>query len=425
MGNASCRTSCCAKDDRNRTEIEVQNEYPSVTLPFEEECVKSANEQPAGPDLRSAASADAPSRAATEGEKKDSYQIDAETTRDPATDDTEQLENNAAAEPKKESSHAEEAKKDSSQHLSLEQRRELLNRDTPDFNMLLRTGRLKEAEILAGEANVRGLYLEHPKLEWLAYEMDNIKDAVARLMDTNGNTGAKNWKSEVLPEIGTVRWRWNQGVIEFCAIMELPARIQDGVAINVDIDLNSEWAPFVTKVSPMFSTFSSSLITFSALKIPGLPGSREIYTHRTIVDCFGAASVIDGREGVLFVDVSPDVWKTGGRYKEFDIPKPPGGWVSRDEQRLSVAFWEPLDESRAQLTLFGEVVFSVSKYLIPDRFITWLIRMVTQTTHKNLKKVFSDFEAYNKRVRESSNPLYSSVISRQEEYHKRKKSNAN
>jgi hypothetical protein len=255
--------------------------------------------------------------------------------------------------------------------------------------------------------------------------MDNIKDAVARLMDTNGNTGAKNWKSEVLPEIGTVRWRWNQGVIEFCAIMELPARIQDGVAINVDIDLNSEWAPFVTKVSPMFSTFSSSLITFSALKIPGLPGSREIYTHRTIVDCFGAASVIDGREGVLFVDVSPDVWKTGGRYKEFDIPKPPGGWVSRDEQRLSVAFWEPLDESRAQLTLFGEVVFSVSKYLIPDRFITWLIRMVTQTTHKNLKKVFSDFEAYNKRVRESSNPLYSSVISRQEEYHKRKKSNAN
>jgi len=41
--------------------------------------------------------------------------------------------------------------------------------------------------------------------------------------------------------------------------------------------------------------------------------------------------------------------------------------------------------------------------------------MVTSTSCKNLKKVFAEFDKYNERVRESSNPLYKSIVEREAE----------
>merc|ERR1712046_535548 len=97
----------------------------------------------------------------------------------------------------------------------------------------------------------------------------------------------------------------------------LPARTVHSAAINLEIDLNSAWMPFNPTISAQYSGSTSALITDTALKIPYLPGTREIYTYRVILDCLGQDTPIEKkRRGVLYIDRAPEkVWKDGGAYK--------------------------------------------------------------------------------------------------------------
>lgn len=297
-----------------------------------------------------------------------------------------------------------------------------------DFQMLLLAGRLREAEEVAQRHRAS---LDSTLVAWLEEEMAAIRAVVGNVANTAEDAGpaasmAKKasktggWKDVVIPEInGAVSWRWRSDGIEFRTGMELPARMQDAVAINVEIDLNAQWMPFNPTLKPTFSQTTAALLTHTNVKLPGLPGSREMYTYRLIVDCLDEASLVgDGRRGVLFVDRCPDVWKKGGHYKgEFDIPPPPGGWISRDEQRLSVAFWEPVADDMAKLTIFGEVAFAVPKWLLPDSAVSFLCKTIMKTTYKNLSKAFKELESfgYEARMKDPKNPkamIYESVAAR-------------
>jgi len=299
-----------------------------------------------------------------------------------------------------------------------------------DFPMLLRTGRLFEAEQLAKRDRTA---LDKTLLAWLDEELVLIRSAIKNLSIESATDGdaVKSGKYESayrdvpLPEIDAqMHYRRKKDGVEFHTVMKLPARMQDAVAINFEIDLNSQWMPFNPTAKADVSARSSTCITHTAFKIPAFPGTREIYTYRMAVDCLGSEAVAEcGRPGMLFIDRSPDCWKAGGRFKdEFDIPPPPPGWVTRDQQRLSVAFWEPLTDGSSSLTLWCDIVFNVPRWIFPDALVVWLLKTVAKTSQKNLSLCFRELDNYGfeERVRQSRNPIYNSVVTRQEELHRAK-----
>jgi hypothetical protein len=217
--------------------------------------------------------------------------------------------------------------------------------------------------------------------------------------------------------------RRDDGTIEFKTVLKFDATMEQALAISLEYDLASQWAPFNPTYSFQLSKNTAALMNHSILKIPLIPGSRESYCYRLVVDCFTPMSepvVGKDRQGLLFIDRAPSVWKTGGQFKnEFHIPPPSKGWTSRDEQRLFVSFWEPLSETSAQATIYGEVVLNISKWLLPDSTVLFLVKQITRAANKGLTSVFRDFEKYGyiERIKHpNSCPMYQSVAATSKAY---------
>ncbi|CAE8636747.1 unnamed protein product, partial [Polarella glacialis] len=134
------------------------------------------------------------------------------------------------------------------------------------------------------------------------------------------------WHVINLSDIGLNIFMRRKELIEVCFSVDIPNTTwEQMLAMNWEPDLSSQWLPFGPEVTSEKSKSSSSLMMHVAAKITMLPGSREVYVHRHVVDCFSNKSVVPGRQGLLIVERSPDNWKTGGRYMgEFDV-KPPSG----------------------------------------------------------------------------------------------------
>eukprot|EP00434_Breviolum_minutum_P033464 symbB.v1.2.029610.t1/scaffold3265.1/size60019/2 len=148
---------------------------------------------------------------------------------------------------------------------------------------------------------------------------DNVRPFLDKVMPSLRNiavrarlpTEKEGYTKLDLPEHHMVIYVRRAETIDVCFSTDLPATWEKMLAMNWEADLSSQWLPFSPEVVTTYSEKASMLMLYVHAKVPPMPGSREAYIHRHVVDLFTPNSVLDGRQGLLIVEKSPDNWKTG------------------------------------------------------------------------------------------------------------------
>ncbi|CAJ1342596.1 unnamed protein product [Effrenium voratum] len=275
---------------------------------------------------------------------------------------------------------------------------------------LLLMGRYIEAEEQIKELGV-GDEVEASK--FLEQVMPPMREIAARArLPTEKEGYTKLELSDLNMDIYVRRGDW----IDVCFSTDLPATWEKMLAMNWEADLSSQWLPFNPEVSQSYSERASQLLLFVHAKIPMLPGSREAYIHRHVVDCFTPNSLLDGRQGLLVVEKSPDNWKTGGTWMdEFQVKPPnPSRWVTRDEQMESFTFYEYVNPTTIRCFIRYKLNFNVPSWLFPNSALHYLAKFTGRRWHTGLFHAldkFSDF-GYQARVDARRFPIYDAVLER-------------
>ncbi|CAK8990650.1 unnamed protein product [Durusdinium trenchii] len=219
-----------------------------------------------------------------------------------------------------------------------------------------------------------------------------------------------------IPEHNMVVYVRRAETIDVCFSTDLPATWEKMLAMNWEADLSSQWLPFSPEVVTTYSQRASQLMLYVHAKIPALPGSREAYIHRHVVDCFTPNSILDGRQGLLIVEKSPDNWKTGGVFMdEFHVKPPPSSrWVTRDEQLESFTFYEYVNPTTIRCFIRYKLNFNISPWLFPNVALFALAKFTGKRWHAGLMNALEKFEdfGYQKRVDERKFPIYDAVLER-------------
>eukprot|EP00913_Durusdinium_trenchii_P001627 g1505.t1 len=250
-----------------------------------------------------------------------------------------------------------------------------------------------------------------------------------------------------IPEHNMVVYVRRAETIDVCFSTDLPATWEKMLAMNWEADLSSQWLPFSPEVVTTYSQRASQLMLYVHAKIPALPGSREAYIHRHVVDCFTSGALRSLRSQgnarrpherdsyeLGGVEKSPDNWKTGGVFMdEFHVKPPPSSrWVTRDEQLESFTFYEYVNPttlgSGKRLLLRKEFAqgttircfiryklnFNISPWLFPNVALFALAKFTGKRWHAGLMNALEKFEdfGYQKRVDERKFPIYDAVLER-------------
>lgn len=220
-----------------------------------------------------------------------------------------------------------------------------------------------------------------------------------------------------LPENKMVIYVRRAETIDVCFSTDLPATWEKMLAMNWEADLSSQWLPFSPEVVTSYSERASMLMLYVHAKVPPMPGSREAYIHRHVVDLFTPNSVLDGRQGLLIVEKSPDNWKTGGVFlDEFHVKPPPSSrsWVTRDEQLESFTFYEYVSPTTIRCFIRYKVNFNIPSFLLPNWALFNLAKFTGRRWHSGLMNALDKFEdfGYQKRVDERKFPIYDAVLER-------------
>jgi len=219
-----------------------------------------------------------------------------------------------------------------------------------------------------------------------------------------------------LSDIGMDIFVRRADTIDICFSVDFPATWEKMLAMNWEADLSSQWLPFGPEVQATYSERVSSLLIYVHAKIPMLPGSREAYVHRQIVDCFTPMSLLDGRQGLLIVEKSPDNWKTGGTFlDEFQV-KPPGGsrWVTRDEQLESFTFYEYVNPTTIRCFIRYKLNLNVPSWLFPNSALHYLAKFIGRRWHAGVIGAIDKFDSYGYQTRVDARkyPIYDAVLER-------------
>mmetsp|Transcript_758 Transcript_758/g.2057 ORF Transcript_758/g.2057 Transcript_758/m.2057 type:complete len:426 (-) Transcript_758:81-1358(-) len=205
--------------------------------------------------------------------------------------------------------------------------------------------------------------------------------------------------------------------IDACFSVDLPNTTWEKMlAMNWEADLSSQWLPFSPEVGSTYSERASTLLIYVHAKIPMLPGSREAYIHRQVVDCFTPYSLLDGRQGLLIVEKSPDNWKTGGTFMdEFQVKPPPSSrWVTRDEQQESFTFYEYVNPTTIRCFIRYKLNFNVPSWLFPNSALHYLAKFTGRRWHAGLIGAIEKFDSYGYQARVDARkyPIYDAVLER-------------
>lgn len=282
--------------------------------------------------------------------------------------------------------------------------------------MALLSGRCVEAEKLLKKAEELGeadpaCPEQAAQRAWLEGVMPTLRAAASQLQERMDQS---QWTTLNLPDIGMDIYLRRGDTIEIRLVVEFPSSFVQAMTMNWEADLSSSWLPFHPSVDTKTSELSSSVMMYVKAKLPVVPGYREVYVYRHILDCFGPENLIeDGRQGLLVVEYSPENWRTGGVFLgEFNIAPPSTSRrMTRDEQQLSLTFYEPLSDKSVRCTSHYRIVLNVPRWLLPDAAIQWLAKHIGRQWHAGVVKVISNFEKYGyvSRAASSTHPLYAAV----------------
>lgn len=281
---------------------------------------------------------------------------------------------------------------------------------------LLRLGRFVEAEAELRD-NPNGA---EKCRKFLADVMPEIRACAPRARLPSKEDG---WTVLDLSDIGMHIYLKRGDVIDVCFSADFPNTTWNQMlAMNWEADLSSQWLPFSPEVQATYSDIASSLMMYVSAKVPILPGSREVYIYRHVVDLFTSDSFIDGRPGLLIVEKSPSNWQTGGRFMdEFDVkPLSTSRWVTRDEQLESFTFYEYVNPTTIRCFITYKLIFNVSPWLFPNTALHWLAKFTGRRWHAGLLDAFKKFKeyGYQGRVDAKAHPIYDSVVERATNCHK-------
>lgn len=275
------------------------------------------------------------------------------------------------------------------------------------FHALLLVGRLAEAEQLAEEAaegNASGDF--DPRLvAWLQETLSCIREASPSMDAPPEKNG---WSCMPLDDIGMKVYVRRRDIIDIQIVVNLPATLEQVLVINWEPDLAMQWLPFNPKVELTKSMRTSSILMRVTAKLPIL-STREVYVYRTIVDCSTPEAEVAGRRGLMVVEKSPENWRTGGPFQEFTVlPPSESRWVTRDEQRQSVTFYEALDPKTVRTTLSYQLNINIPRWLFPDAALHFLAKATARQYHYGLMRALADFErlGYSPRHAASSHHIY-------------------
>lgn len=279
---------------------------------------------------------------------------------------------------------------------------------------LLLMGRYLEAEELLKET-------ENDEVK----DEDNVRPFLEKVMPSLRNiavrarlpTEKEGYTKLDLPEHHMVIYVRRAETIDVCFSTDLPATWEKMLAMNWEADLSSQWLPFSPEVVTSYSEKASMLMLYVHAKVPPMPGSREAYIHRHVVDLFTPNSVLDGRQGLLIVEKSPDNWKTGGTFMdEFHVKPPPSSrsWVTRDEQLESFTFYEYVNPTTIRCFIRYKLNFNIPSFLLPNWALFNLAKFTGRRWHSGLMNALEKFEdfGYQKRVDERKFPIYDAVLER-------------
>lgn len=282
---------------------------------------------------------------------------------------------------------------------------------------LLCAGRLVEGDQLArSNTNVRNVPQTQASVTWLTGMLPEIRTASAVcIVPADDEAG---WHRCHFRECGLdVRLFVKPGeVIEAKMTVDLPGTMEKIIGILWEPDLGTAWLPFNPTIRCQHSSRSSSVLFLAEAKIPPLPGTRQCYVYRTLVDCFSPSSTFqafEGRRGLFVYERSPDNWRTGGRFQdEFDVSPPSKNrWVSRDEQLMATAFYEVLNETtvRAVITMFLRI--NVPRWILTDRVACWLVKHTCKLWLAGIVTALTNFEKYGyaTRIAQSRSHIYRGV----------------
>jgi len=225
------------------------------------------------------------------------------------------------------------------------------------------------------------------------------------------------WAILDLTDIGMKIFLKRTDTIDVCFSVDLPdVTWEQMLAMNWEADLSSQWLPFHPEVKTTYSEKTSSMMMHVSAKIPILPGHREVILYRHVVDCFTPDSVIDGRQGLLIVEKSPDNWKSGGRFMdEFDVAPPSTSrWVTRDEQLESFTFYEYVNPTTIRCMITYKLVFNVPSWLFPESALHWLAKLTGRQWHAGLLGALAKYKEYGYKARAEArkHPIYAAVLER-------------
>eukprot|EP00931_Biecheleriopsis_adriatica_P061459 TRINITY_DN36956_c0_g1_i1.p1 TRINITY_DN36956_c0_g1~~TRINITY_DN36956_c0_g1_i1.p1 ORF type:complete len:398 (+),score=101.02 TRINITY_DN36956_c0_g1_i1:52-1245(+) len=277
---------------------------------------------------------------------------------------------------------------------------------------LLRMGRFLEAEEQLKKGG------EDPDKEQASAFLKKVMPEIRSIAPKARLPSEKDgWSVLDLSDIGMNIFLKRADTIDLCFSVDLPDTSWEMMlAMNWEADLSQQWLPFNPEVDTTWSDRASTLMMFVTAKVPILPGSREVYIMRHVVDCFTPSSVVDGRQGLLIVEKSPDNWATGGVFMdEFTVkPQSSSRWVTRDEQLESFTFYEYVNPTTIRCFIRYKLIFNVPSWLFPTSAMCWLAKFTGRRWHAGLMDALKKYEQYGYQARVDARkyPIYAAVLER-------------